>query len=224
MLTRRRMIILSAGAAGIAACDSLREPNVALYVLHDVSGSYFRELPRNLAQIPALTATLRAGDYVAFARIDSCSFSNDAIVIPGQRISDVPSRRVTQLLALNRALQAYGKSARRTEHTDIRGALLQAVQQLQAVKAARRQIVIFSDLDDDLPPECRRDARLVPDLRQIDVFAVNVIKLPEDNRDPQRYFSRLATWKRLVETGGGTWTVAPDVAAVADQLRTRLTA
>lgn len=221
MMRRRTFMLASLAMPGVTACDNLREPNVALYLLHDMSGSYFRELARNIAQIRMLTGALRAADNVMMARIDSCSFSNDAIVIPRRRISDTPSRRVNELLALANDLETFRKTARRTDFTDIRGALLQALGELRGIKAARRRIVIFSDLEDDLPRDCRRDAQAI-DLRGIDVSAVNVIKLPEDNRDPQRYFARLDAWRRLVEAGGGTWTVLSDVTPIVEQLRHRV--
>lgn len=224
MLGRRLFLSTSLVLPAAAACDSLREPNVALCVLHDMSGSYFRELGRNIAQIRLLTSTLRAGDQVMIARIDSCSFSNEAIIVPRRRISDTPSRRVGELLALGNELEAFHRTAKRTDFTDIRGALLQALAELRGIKAAKRQVVIFSDLEDDLPRDCRRDALAAIDLRGIDVSAVNVIKLPEDNRDPQRYFARLATWKRLVEGNGGTWSVLSDVAPLVEQLRRRTSA
>jgi hypothetical protein len=97
--------------------------------------------------------------------------------------------------------------------------LLQAAQHLAARKAASRTIVLFSDLEEDLPPNCRRDVVLPATLRGREVIATNVTRLPEDNREPARYARRLEGWRQLVEAAGARWKIAPDAAGVTSLFR-----
>ena len=67
---------------------------------------------------------------------------------------------------------------------------------------AKKTILIFSDLKEDLQEGYLRD---------IDVIGLNVTKLRSDNIDPCEYLGRLEEWRGKVEKTGGEWRVINDL-------------
>jgi hypothetical protein len=216
----RRVLFVALALLGLGGCDDLRTQALGLYVLHDISATYFRELPENLRVTKALLPQLRARDELAVAQIVGCSFSDRAVITRAD-IPDRPSERNSAILGVARQLDSFGAAARQAPYTDIRGALLQAASDLQASPATRRVIVVFSDLVEDPAPGCRRDAKGTIDLSGIAVVAVNVAKLEADNRDPQAYFRRLEDWRSYVQGNGGTFAVVNDPKRLAELMRDR---
>jgi hypothetical protein len=215
----RRGFALGSAALALGACEE-RLPASAVYGLIDISGSYFRELDKAMRALRVMMAGLRAHDSFAVAEIGACSFSDQAVLLRFTA-PDRPTER-QRLIAANAArLAHYAAKARATNFTDIRGALTQAAQYLAARPAEQRSIVVFSDFEEDLPPNCRRDTPLPRELKGIEVIATNVTRLPEDNRDPARYGRRLDGWRRLVEAAGARWRLVPDPADVVATLRPR---
>ena len=217
MIGRRGLML---GAAGLALGCEERLPSSAVYGLIDVSGSYFRELDKAMRTFRVMMAGLRAHDSFAVAEIGACSFTDDAVVLRFTA-PDRPTERQRLIAAGAQRLAAYASRARATNFTDIRGALIQAAQYLASREADQRSIVVFSDFEEDLPPNCRRDTPLPRELAGMTVIATNVTRLPEDNRDPARYARRLESWKKLVEAAGARWQLLPDPADVVAALRPR---
>lgn len=215
----RRSLLLGVPSLGLAACEE-RMPATATYALVDVSGSYFRELDKAMRTIRVMMAGIRAHDSFAVAEIGACSFTDEAVVLRFTA-PDRPSERQRLVAAGAQKLGEYAARARATSFTDIRGALIQAAQYLASRTAEQRSIVVFSDLEEDLPANCRRDTSLARELRGIDVIATNVTRLPEDNRDPARYTRRIEGWRRLVETAGARWQMLPEPADVVAALKPR---
>ncbi|MPZ34296.1 MAG: hypothetical protein GEV13_25490 [Rhodospirillales bacterium] len=60
-----------------------------------------------------------------------------------------------------------------------------------------------------------------PSLKGLDVIATNVVRLPDDNRDPQRYTRRIDGWRTLVEAAGARWQVISDPADAVALLKDR---
>lgn len=216
----RRSFLLGAGAAAVAACEERRDDAAAIYALLDVSGSYFRELDKAVRSLRVMMGFMHAYDSFAVAEIGACSFTDEAVILRFTA-PDRPSERQRLVAANAQRLAGYAAKAKATNFTDIRGALTQAAQQLAARPAATRAIVLFSDLEEDLPAGCRREATLPSSLKGLDVIATNVVRLPEDNRDPQRYTRRIDGWRRLVEAAGARWQVIPDPADVVALLKDR---
>ncbi|MCX7367200.1 MAG: hypothetical protein NTV97_36075 [Alphaproteobacteria bacterium] len=216
----RRTFGLGLSSLALAACEERANNASALAVLLDVSGSYYRELPKNLRAIRAMMGFIHAGDSFAVAEIGACSFTDESMILRFTA-PDRPSERHSLVSAHAARLNDYGTKAKATNYTDIRGALTQAAQYLASRKAVDRTIVIFSDLEEDLPPNCRRETALPAELRGMNVIACNVIKLPEDNRDPARYGRRVEGWRRLVQSAGARWQIMPDPADIVGLLRDR---
>jgi hypothetical protein len=219
-LLARRSLLLGSAASALGACEERRDNAASVYALIDVSGSYFRELDKAVRALRVMMGFVHAHDSFAVAEIGACSFTDEAVILRFTA-PDRPSERQRLVAAYAQRLNAYAASAKATNFTDIRGALAQAAQQLAARPAAGRIIVLFSDLDEDLPANCRRDAALPAALRGVDVIATNVVRLPEDNRDPQRYTRRLEGWRKLVEAAGARWQVMPDPTDIVALLKDR---
>ena len=220
----RRRLLLGAGAVtfagAVAACEERRDDAASVYALLDVSGSYFRELDKAVRALRVMMGFVHAYDSFAVAEIGACSFTDEAVILRFTA-PDRPSERQRLVTANAQRLAAYAAKATATNFTDIRGALTQAAQHLGSRPAATRAIVLFSDLDEDLPAGCRREAALPSTLKGLDVIATNVVRLPEDNRDPQRYTRRIDGWRKLVEAAGARWRVIPDPADVVTLLKDR---
>lgn len=219
-MTLRSGFVAALAALVLSGCEDLRTQALGVYVLHDISATYFRELPENIRINKALLPQLKARDEMAIARIVDCSFSDRAVIARAD-IPDRPSERNTAILDIAHALDQFGAAAKQTPYTDIRGALLQAASELKSGRTARRLIIVFSDLVEDPAPACRRDPNTPIDLSGIAVVAVNVAKLDADNRNPQAYFSRLESWRSYVQENGGRFAVLSDPKQLADIMRER---
>lgn len=205
-------------ALALGACEERSATASAVYGLLDVSKSYFREVDKALRTLRATMGFMRAHDSFAVAEIGACSFTDDAVLL-SFTAPDRPTERHRLVAAYGQKLADYGSRVKPAGNTDIRGALLQAAQYLAARQAAVRTIVLFSDLEEDLPANCRRDPALPATLRGMEVIATNVTRLPEDNREPARYARRLDGWRQLVEAAGARWKVAPDATEVTTLFR-----
>jgi hypothetical protein len=216
-MTRPPVLRAAAAALGAAlalgGCDGLvTRDDQAVFVLIDVSGTYFAELDDSVRGAKLLTSTLNAGDRLVVAEIGSCSFDDDAIAIDA-RLPDRPSEAAAAKGAALAALDAYEARAARTENTDIHGALLQAVDRFSRTPSSRHVVIVFSDLVEDPAPGCGSAAAPL-DLEGVTVIAANVIKLDADARAPDAYFARLEDWRARVEDAGGRFVLVDDVEAL----------
>lgn len=207
MRARHAIIALCLALSGCASGPHGR----AVYVLVDTSGSYIRAVPKAARVIHYLLGTLQPGDTIAVGRITSLSFTNK------DRVAAVTlSRRPAQADAEKRAMVAQVTSfvsamAHRpgTAYTDISGALLEAARFLKGVPAAHKDIIVVSDMRQDLPPDAVR--HFILPLKGVDVFAVNVIKSRGENLNPVRYMARMRRWRARVVQGGGHFILVPQL-------------
>ncbi|HET7394966.1 MAG TPA: vWA domain-containing protein [Gammaproteobacteria bacterium] len=207
----RRLIALSIAVLllSVAGCTETGGKHArAVYVLLDVSQSYSSKLNNANPVIDYLLATLVSGDSLAVASIDSASFTEQNIVAK-VTFDDRPSVANEQKRALRTRLNQYFADLHPSDRTDVSGALLQAAQDLDETGAGHRYILVFSDLEQDLPRGYVRKSRLPLDGTQ--VIAVDVTKLHSDNVNPQNYLDRLQHWKKVVTADGGTWLVINDM-------------
>ena len=175
----------------------------AVYVLLDVSGSYNAKLDEANPVINYLLGTLNSGDSMTVAKIDSASFT-DKDVVAKVTFDQRPSVANEQKRALRARLDEFFKNRHPSDNTDVSGAMLQAAQSLDESGAGKRYILVFSDLDQDLPKGYVRKSKLPLD--GAEVVAVDVTKERADNINPQRYIDRLDHWQKVVTADGG-WTV-----------------
>jgi len=207
-----RIVATAAAALALSACGLVQRDDRAVFVLVDVSGTYFAELGDAVRGAKLIAADMDAGDRLVVAEIGSCSFDDDNVALDA-RFPDRPSQASAAKRRALSELDAFEASVRRTQNTDIHGAMLQAVDRLSRIESGHAVIVIYSDLVEDPVAGCASaDAPL--DLTGITVIAANVIKLPSDAREPARYFDRLAAWETKVTDAGGTWVLVDDAEAL----------
>ena len=203
--------VLLAVAALTSGCDAAPAGR-GVFLLLDTSGTYAGELSQARSVINYLLGTLDPGDSFGVARIDGGSFSEKDILM---RITfdERPSVANDQKRHFMQMVGAFADTVRSASHTDITGGVLQAVEWLNEVGPGRKTVLIFSDMEEDLPEGYIRDFPI--DLTDVRVIALNVTKLQPDNVDPREYTGRLDDWRQRVESGGGDWAVINDMERLA---------
>jgi hypothetical protein len=205
---------LLAGAL-ISGCTTT-PPGTGVFLLLDTSGTYSAELGGAQTVVNYLLGTLDPGDSFGVARIDSGSFSEKDILVR-MTFDERPSVANDQKRAAMQMVSAFADTVRAASHTDITGGVLQAVEWLNEVGPGRRTVLIFSDLEEDLPEGYVRDFPIA--LNGVEVIAINVTKLQPDNVDPRVYLTRLESWRQRVVDGGGEWAVVNDMERLPVALR-----
>lgn len=208
--TKLYSLLLIAATIFCFGCEeqSSHQYSKGVYLLLDTSGTYTKELQQARQVINIILADLQPGDTLAVARIDSGSFSEKdiiaKIVMDGR-----PSMATHQKLEFAKAIEEFVGSVKSSPYTDISGGLLQAVEYLNEAKVGNKTILIYSDLQEELPKGFSRDFEI--HFNGFEVKALNVTKLRADNRNPQEYLDRLSLWNNVITSGGGTWGVINDL-------------
>jgi hypothetical protein len=209
----KRSIFLLTGVTLLTAlltgCDQDMGPqNRGVYLLMDTSGTYTKELKEAVQLINVILIKLEPGDSFAVARIDTGSFSEKDIVAK-MTFDTRPSAANQQKRKFREKIDEFVKNVKPASHTDITGGVLQAIEYLNEKEPGVKEILIYSDLKEDLPKGFVRNIPL--QLQGFNVVALNVTKLGSDNRDPREYLTRLENWQTRVEDGGGRWLVINDM-------------
>ena len=204
----KRLLLVLAGALALVSCAPPAARNTGVYLLVDTSGSYNRQLTK-AEQITLYALTrLQSSDSIAVARIDTGSFTEKDIIAK-PTFDDRPSTANAQKRAFASRVEKFIDQSPPAPYTDITGGLLQAIEFLNEKQPARKEILILSDMKEELAKGYVRDIPL--DFRGFDVVALNVTKLRSDNFDPRQYLGRLDEWRARVEKGGGHWRVINDL-------------
>ena len=208
MWRRAGLRVMALTAVLIAGCTPAGPRNTGVYLLIDTSGTYNREVQKAQQIILYVLGRMAATDSFAVARIDTASFTETNIVAKAT-FDERPSTANQQKRSFAGMVQQFTDESRASPYTDITGGVLQAIEFLNEKSSARKAILIFSDMQEDLAKGYVRDLPL--DLRGFEVVALNVTKLRSDNVDPREYLSRLDAWRTRVEKGGGHWRVINDL-------------
>jgi hypothetical protein len=196
-------LILVAGA-----CAPSVSHNTGVYLLIDTSGSYNRQVTKAEQITLYALSRLQSSDSIAVARIDTGSFTEKDIIAKAT-FDDRPSTTNKQKRAFASRIENFIDQSTPAPFTDITGGLLQAIEYLNEKHTARKEILIFSDMKEELARGYVRDIPL--DLKGFDVVALNVTKLRADNFDPRQYLTRLDEWRTRVERSGGHFRVINDL-------------
>ncbi len=185
-----------------------QKPSTGVYLLLDTSGTYTKELKKAQQVIHYYLGNLNPGDSFAVARIDSGSFSEKDII--AKATFDLrPSKANEQKRQFAETINQFVETVKSSAYTDISGGMLQASEYLNEINAARKVVLVFSDMKEEIPKGYNRDFTL--DLEGYEVIALNVTKLRSDNMDPNEYMERMSKWQRKVESGGGSWRIINDM-------------
>ncbi len=200
-----RNLIAAIWAGLCLACAPGERYDQAVAILIDVSGTYADKKGETIDLIKKqILPGMVPGDTVFIIRIDSESYDEsnlEALMTLDAR----PSKANAQKLALAQKLDRFALRPDKAQHTDIPGALMLASEYLEEISAGSSAILVFSDMQTDLPRGARRVLR-ENELEGARVAAVNVKRLPGDTFDPEVYRSRLLDWERQVlEAGALEW-------------------
>jgi hypothetical protein len=200
--------LLLTGVLAVASCAPVTPHNTGVYLLVDTSGSYNRQVHKAEQITLYALSRLQSADSIAVARIDTGSFTEKDIIAKAT-FDDRPSTANQQKRAFASHVEKFIDQSAPAPYTDITGGLLQAIEFLNEKHPTRKEILILSDMKEELAKGYVRDLPL--DFRGFDVIALNVTKLRTDNFDPRQYLSRLDEWRARVEKGGGHWRVINDL-------------
>ena len=192
----------------LTACSPQVAHNTGVYLLVDTSGTYTRQVNKAEQIILFALSRLQPLDSFAVARIDTASFTERNIIAKAT-FDDRPSTANQQKRAFASRVEKFIDETKSAPYTDITGGLLQAIEFLNEKKTGRKEILIFSDMKEELAKGYVRNLPL--DFKGFEVVALNVTKLRSDNFDPREYLSRLEAWRARVEKGGGRWRVINDL-------------
>ena len=200
------------------ACTDGSEHARAIAVLVDVSGTYADQAPQVVKTVKAgVLPSMQPGDSLTVVRIDEASYEKDNIETKlnlAPRMSDANAQK----LHAARALDEFAQQVKPASHTDVTGAIMIAADYLRDAEPDHKIIVIFSDLQEDLPAGTRR-VLASDELAGMRVFALNVKRLEADNRNPQAYRDRMSEWEeRLVAAGATEFRVFVDEQRLVEAL------
>lgn len=201
------LIILLSALILLNACTQ-QKPTTGLYLLLDTSGTYTKELKKAQQIIHYYLAQLEPGDSFAVARIDSGSFS-ETDIIAKVTFDHRPSRANEQKRIFSATISKFIETVQSSAYTDISGGLLLAKEYLNEIDSDKKYIMVFSDMQEELPKGYKRDFEL--NLPNYEVIALNVTKLRSDNQDPTQYMQRLKDWQQRIEQSGGKWRMINDL-------------
>jgi len=211
-------LALLAAWALLAGCSDARRYDQAIGVLIDVSGTYADQREESVRVIKReVIPNMIPGDTLFVARIDSESYDREnveALLTLDRR----PSHANAQKLEIARRLDAFATRPLSAAHTDIPGAIMLASEYLGETAAGSRVLLIFSDMQEDLPRgEVRRlDEQELAGTR---VVAMNVKRLGRDQADPGTYRVRMDGWgERLAAAGAAEWRMFQDPGKLPEYL------
>lgn len=174
----------------------------AICVLIDVSGTYADQKHEVVKVIKReVLPNMIPGDTLITILIDSASYEKDNLTALAT-LDARPSRANAQKLALAQQLDAFARGNIRSRYTDIPGAMMLAAEYLQEAESGSRVMLVFSDLQEELPDGAKRRMR-EDEFAGIEVVAMNVKRLESDTVDPEVFRQRLDGWRVRVEQSGG---------------------
>lgn len=200
------------------SCTEGRRFEQVVGVLIDVSGTYTDEKRQAVDIVKReILPHMEPGDTLLVVRIDSESYDREnleTLITLDRR----PSHANAQKLAVARKLESFAAERGGATHTDIPGAMMLAAEYLSEIDAGSRAILVFSDMQEDLPAGTRRVLD-ESELAGTHVVAMNVKRLGRDNADPRRYRGRLAAWEQRVNSAGAAeWRTFMDAGKLPEYL------
>jgi hypothetical protein len=201
-----------------AACSDGRRYDQAIGVLIDVSGTYAGESAETVRVLKReVLPQMVPGDTLLVVRIDSDSYDEDNVVAL-LTLDRRPSHANAQKLEAARLLDGLAARATGSAHTDIPGAMMLASEYLEETGAGSRVMLVFSDLQEDLPRGATRTLS-ASELTGTRVVAMNVKRLAQDRADPAVYRERLSGWEqRVAAAGAAEWRAFADPSKLAEYL------
>lgn len=200
-----RILMLFAAVNLLSACGDNKQHETAICALADTSGTYAQEKDSmvNIIQAGILPKML-PGDSLSLIVIDSSSY-NEKNIKAQMKLDYKPSEANAQKLEFAKVMSEFAQEKAGAKYTDISGAMMLCSGYLKSTKAGTQVMFIFSDMKEELKPGLKRNFSK-DEFENINIAAMNVIKLDEDNKNPQIYRSRIAQWdERVMKHGAKSW-------------------
>ena len=187
----------------MSACDDGSTRAQAICALVDTSGSYRDEIAEASAVLrTAVLPRMRPGDSLIVVRIDDNTYERQNVDF-SVTLDKRPLRANAQKLEVAETLAGLPARSARAKHTDISGGMMLCAEYLSEMRAAKKIMIAFSDMKEELPPGV---ARTFSDneLQGMRVLAMNVKRLKQDSAQPAVYRARLSEWERTVKAKGSS--------------------
>ncbi len=215
-------VIILAAATLLSSCSDNKQYETAICALADISGTYADE-KKNMVNIikAGIIPRLVPGDSLFLITIDSSSYDEENL--KGKLTLDYrPSQANKQRIEFANVLDKFAQKKTSAKYTDISGAMMLCSGHLKSTLAGTQVMFIFSDMKEELKPGIKRSFNN-DEFENINIAAMNVIKLNEDNVNPQVYRSRIKKWgKRILKHSAKSWnaTLVPtDISDYIDNLK-----
>lgn len=218
MKSTARLIIALFSAITIVGCSENKEYETSFCALADVSGTYARE-KANIVQIikAGILPEMVPGDSLFLITIDSNSYSETNLQTK-ITLDYRPSEVNIQKLAFSRALNDFAKDGTTSQHTDISGAMMLCSDYLKDTDSGNQMMFIFSDMAEELPAGVVREFS-EHEFSNIDIAAMNVIKLNKDSLNPEIYRNRLKSWQEKVDAADArSWSTIIDATKIQEYI------
>jgi hypothetical protein len=214
--------LLAIAGVLLAGCGDNKRYEMAMCALADVSGTYAKEKGRMVKIIQAgVLPKMLPGDTLSVIAIDSSSY-HEKNVKAKLKLDYRPSQANAQRMQFANVLKEFANEKASSKYTDISGAMMLCSGYLKNSMAGTQVMILFSDMKEELKPGLKRNFN-DDEFANIDIAAINVIKLNQDNIDPQIYRARMEKWgKRVKKHGAKSWEddLKPeDIAEYLDSLR-----
>jgi len=211
-------LFLISGVLLISACSDNKEYETAICTLADISGTYAKEKKGMVKIIKAgIVPKLVPGDSLILISIDSNSFNEENI--KGKLKLDYrPSQANQQKLKFAQTLSDFADNESSAKYTDISGAMMLCSSHLKSTNAGTQIMFIFSDMKEELKSGIKRSFNN-DEFENMDIVAMNVIKLNEDSANPQVFRSRIKKWKkRVLKHSAKSWNSSLDPTEISDYI------
>ena len=215
-------VFILAAATLLSSCSDNKQYETAICALADISGTYAKE-KKNMVQIikAGIIPRLVPGDSLFLITIDSSSYDEENLKAK-LTLDYRPSKANQQRIEFANVLDKFARKKTSAQFTDISGAMMLCSGHLKSTMAGTQIMFIFSDMKEELKPGIKRSFNN-DEFENINLAAMNVIKLNEDNVDPQVYRSRMKKWKkRVLKHSAESWNASltpTDISAYIDDLK-----
>jgi hypothetical protein len=198
------------GLAG-GACADVQNRNTAAVVLLDIPESHGPELTNAQVVVSILLRLLQPQDTLAVTRIDTSGFGEKNVVAK-MTLDRRPSVANIQKRAFQKSMRSFPNLAKGGAFSDISGGILGAVDQLKATGAARKYILIFSDLKERLREDYHFEVPF--QLSDVTVLAMTPTDRRDDDPEADSYENRAKRWRTRIENGAGKWRTIDDLGQI----------
>ena len=205
-------------ATAVSGCSDSKQYETAYCALIDISGTYASEKASVVNTVKAgIVPQMIPGDSLFFVMIDSNSYSEDNLVTK-LTLDYRPTTANEQKLKVAKKLDEFSKGRDRSKMTDISGAMMLCSDYLKATGSGTKVMFVFSDMNEELPKGVVRKFAN-DEFDDIDLVALNIIKLNKDSANPEVYRKRLEKWaQRTTASGARSWSTLIDATKIPEYI------